>query len=196
MKNKLVMGVLIVVALLLVVWILTRDKSDVSYVDPLPQAQGPLDISYVVDRTEFLLVNGKAEKEIVPDSATKNILRVFGEPVYGDLNGDGNADAALLLENQPGGSGTFYYATLAINQGNGVYKSTNTLILGDRIAPQTVEIRDGRAVFNYAIRRADENFTVQPSIGKSLWIHIDPNTGEIGEWVKDFEGESNIPRPE
>lgn len=152
----------------------------------------PLDvknISYVINGEVFNLQNGLAVKDISPNSATKNTLRFFGEPVYGDLNGDGKEDAAILLSNDQGGSGIFYYAVLAIKDDVNTYKTTNALFLGDRIAPQTVNIINGRAVYNYAERKFDEPMTTQPSIGKSLWIHYDKKTGEIGEWVKDFEGE-------
>ncbi len=149
----------------------------------------PLNNVYRIGGEEFVLVNGKAEKETVSGSASKNILRVFGEPVYGDLDQDGDYDAALLLENDPGGSGRFYYAVLVMRDGEGFWP-TNTMLLGDRIAPQTIEIREGRAVFNYADRLPLDPMTTAPSIGKSVWVHYDKNRGEIGEWVKDFEGES------
>lgn len=147
--------------------------------------------TYTVDGVTFTLTEGMEAQELTPGSVTKNILSIFGEPVYGDLNKDGKDDAAVLLVNHSGGSGTFYYAVLAIATGT-KYVTTNTLLLGDRIAPQTVEIHDGRAVFNYAERRTDESMTVQPSIGKSLFIHYDANTGTIGELVQNFEGEADV----
>ncbi len=149
-------------------------------------------ISYVIGGETFNLINGLAEKEITPGSASKNTVHVFGEPVYGDLDKDGDLDAAVLLVNDSGGSGVFYYAVLAINN-DGVYRATETMFLGDRIAPQTVGIEEGRAVYNFAERRANEPMTEQPSIGKSVWVHYNQKTNEIGEWVKDFEGESNRP---
>jgi hypothetical protein len=147
--------------------------------------------TFVINEEEFALVNGKAEIEIVPGAASREVVRIFGEPIYGDLDSDGDNDAAVLLEYTTGGSGTFYYAVLAMQESDS-YRTTNTLLLGDRIAPQTVAIEDGRAVYNYAIRRQDENFGTAPSIGKSLYIHYDAASGTIGEWVKDFEGESNF----
>ena len=148
----------------------------------------PKTISYVVNGDTYTLKNGVATSSVAPDSASMNTLSIFGEPVSGDLDSDGDSDSALLLSLNTGGSGVFYYAVLALNT-NGQYKSTNTLFLGDRIAPQTVEIQEGHALFNYAERRADEPMTAQPSITKSLWIQLDKTTSEIGEWVKDFEGE-------
>jgi heat shock protein HslJ len=141
----------------------------------------------------FELVDGKAEKEYPGGGATKNTLALFQDPVIGDLDGDGDADGALLLVNNPGGSGTFYYAVLVMNNDNS-YVATNVLLLGDRIAPQTVEIHDGRAVYNYAERPVGAMMTARNSEGKSLWIHFDKKTNEIGEWVKDFEGEADPDR--
>lgn len=146
--------------------------------------------TYNINGEIFTLKNGSTSKEISPDSAIKYTVAIFGEPVYGDLNKDGVNDAAVLLVSNPGGSGIFYYAVLAIATGS-TYTTTNTLLLGDRIAPQTIEIHEGRAVFNYAVRKTTDPMTTQPSIGKSLWIHYDTKTGQIGEFVKDFEGEAD-----
>jgi len=150
-------------------------------------------ISYIIDKESFQLKDGVFVRDIAPNSATKQTVRIFGEPIYGDLNGDRKDDAALMLSNDMGGSGTFYYAVLAIATST-TYKATNALILGDRIAPQTIEIHDGRAVFNYVERKSREPMTTRPSIGKSLWIHYDAKTNNIGEWVKDFEGEADVNR--
>ena len=150
-------------------------------------------MTYTVGGETFTLINGKAEKEYTSDSATKNTLSIFGQPLYADLDKDNDLDAALWLVNNPGGSGTFYYAVLAINNGNDSF-TTNALLLGDRIAPQTLEFDSGRALFNYAERKAGEPMTTQPSMGKSLWIQYDLQRSEIGEWVKDFEGEADPAR--
>lgn len=149
-----------------------------------------LNLTFVIDGEEYKLENGLAAKVAAPESSFAMTLRVFGEPVYGDLDKDGDEDAALWLQHDPGGSGTFYYGALAMKYGAG-YKATDTLFLGDRIAPQTLNIMEGRAVYNFAERRADEAYSVEPSIGRSVYVHYDVESGEIGEWVKDFEGESN-----
>ncbi|MEY4731284.1 MAG: hypothetical protein RL681_230 [Candidatus Parcubacteria bacterium] len=157
---------------------------------PSANASDVMNMPFTVGGETFVLKDGKAEKEYAPGSASKNTLFIFGEPVYGDLDEDGDMDAAVMLANDPGGSGTFFYAVLAMNGENG-YRATNAMLLGDRIAPQTVEIQDGRAVYNYAERRADEPMSTRPSMGRSTWIAYNKNTNEIGEWVKDFEGETD-----
>lgn len=155
----------------------------------VPKNTDVKNLSYTVGSEAFVLTNGRSEIQSEQNSTTKNTLSIFGEPVYGDLNSDGVNDAAILLAHEPGGSGTFYYAVLAINT-NGNYEATEAMFLGDRIAPQTVEIHDGRAVYNIAIRKGTDPMTTPPSIGQSVWIHYDARTNSIGEWVKDFEGES------
>lgn len=145
-------------------------------------------ISYTINGVSYMLSGGKTEVEVASGSAEKQTVMIFGEPVYADLNGDSVEDAAVMLTTSGEGSGTFYYAALAIASGT-TFVSTNPLLLGDRIAPQAIEINDGVAVYNYAIRSIGEPFTTQPSLGKSLHIYYDKKTGEIGELVKNFEGE-------
>lgn len=178
-------GVIIVIVVIGVVLFINYDNKNVSA--PVSNNSSVLNNSYTVDNHIFNLVNGKAEIA-TPNSSSKNTLSIFGEPVYGDLDKDGDNDAALMLVNNPGGSGTFYYAVLAINN-NGSYVATNTMLLGDRIAPQTINIQDGRAVYNFAERKGTDPMTTPPSIGKSVWVYYNAKDNTIGEWVKDFEGE-------
>ncbi len=166
-------------------------SGSLSSTTPMTVFSSVKNMPYVILNKTFTLKGGKAEVALTPGSSSVNILLMFGEPVYGDLDGDGDTDAAILLANSPGGSGTFYYAVLAIKNGKS-YTSTNALLLGDRITPQTVEIKEGRALYNYAVRKDTDPVTTSPSIGKSLWIHYDAKTNTIGELAKDFEGEADI----
>jgi hypothetical protein len=52
------------------------------------------------------------------------------------------------------------------------YLGTNAVFLGDRIAPQTTEIRDEEIIVNYAERKLDEPMTTPPSIGVSKYFKI------------------------
>ena len=134
-------------------------------------ATDPLQAAYLIEKQEVRLIDGQAEAEAAPGSATKIKTSVFGQPVFGDLNEDGNEDAALLLVYQPGGSGTFYYVVAALNV-NGGFRGTNAVLLGDRIAPQTIEIRNGVVIANYADRRLEESMAVLPSVGMSKYLVV------------------------
>lgn len=131
----------------------------------------PENASYQIDRDLVTLRNGVSETQI-PNSSTIVITRIFGEHIYGDLNGDGVDDAGLILQYEPGGSGTFYYAASAINN-NGNFQGTNAILLGDRIAPQNIQIRDGILIANYAERKTTDPMTTQPSIGVSKYMRFD-----------------------
>jgi hypothetical protein len=144
---------------------------------PKPPAE-LTDLAITIDDQKFTMSNGVAEIPATPGSAIKNTIRLVGEPVMGDADGDGDLDAALLIQNDPGGSGTFYYAVAAINNG-GVYRASNALLLGDRIEPQTVEFTDGRFAYTYAERRAGEPMTAHPSVEKTVLITVDKSTGVI-----------------
>lgn len=129
----------------------------------------PLNATYMIDRVPVTLVNGKASMSAAPGSAARIITNIFGEPATGDLNGDGVPDAAILLTQDAGGSGTFFYVAAAINT-SGTAQGTDAYFLGDRIAPQNIAITNGEIVTNYAVRAAGEPMTTQPSIGTTTYL--------------------------
>ena len=118
------------------------------------------------------LKNGVAESSPSPVSASKTITKYFGNEVKGDFNSDGSTDIAFLVTQTNGGSGTFYYVVTALKIKDG-YKGTNGFLLGDRIAPQTTEYKEGEIVVNYADRRLSEPMTTDPSIGVSRYFKIE-----------------------
>ena len=60
---------------------------------------------------------------------------------------------------------------------NGGFRGTNAVLLGDRIAPQTIEIRDGVVIANYTDRRPEESMAVPPSVGMSKYLVV--KAGEL-----------------
>lgn len=127
--------------------------------------------TYMIDGRAVTLVNGTAEEETISGAATKTITRYFGNEAYGDVNGDDVSDIAFLLSQDLGGSGTFYYVVAALKIGGG-YKGTNAVLLGDRVAPQPTEIRDGVIIVNYAERAPGEPMTARPSVGVSKYLRV------------------------
>ncbi len=123
----------------------------------------PTNATYVIEGQSVTLVNGKFEASAAPDSATETTTTLF-ERAAGDLNGDGRSDAAVILVQNPGGSGTFYYVAAAINTPSGA-QGTNAILLGDRIAPQNISIKNEAVVMNYADRNPGEPFSTPPSVG-------------------------------
>lgn len=143
------------------------------------------------------LVEGAATTQMTMGSTTPSTVRYFGNEAKGDLNGDGLSDMAFLITQESTSGETFFYAVGAIQNFAGRYQGTDAVLIGDRIAPQTTEIRsmlDGAAgiflIVNYADRAPGEPMTAQPSVGSSLYLKLDPQTLSFGELVQDFEGES------
>ncbi|MEI6835776.1 MAG: hypothetical protein WCK59_03000 [Candidatus Falkowbacteria bacterium] len=175
-KTLLISGGLILVVILLIVILgiykfnFTNDDIYIKNGDKTASK----DATYLIEGQSVTLKNGSAESESAPNSASKNITRYFGNEVSGDLNGDGQIDKAFLLTQDGGGSGTFYYLAVALATNNG-YEGLNTILLGDRIAPQTTEFKDGQIIVNYAERKADEAMTVAPSIGVSRFFRVADN---------------------
>jgi hypothetical protein len=99
-------------------------------------------------------------------------MKYFGNEVRGDLNNDGIGDIAFLFTYDGGGSGTFYYVVAALGSKDG-YIGTNAIFLGDRIAPQATEFRDGNIIVNYADRKPTDPMTARPSVGVSKYLKID-----------------------
>ena len=148
-------------------------------------------IAYSIGGQTVRLVDGVAEVPAAPGSAARIITRYFGNDVRGDLNADGREDVAFLLTQEPGGSGTFFYAVVALDLPSGLVGSQG-LLIGDRIAPQTTELRaDGIIVVNYADRGPGESFSSPASTAKTILLKLNPTTMRLGELVQDFEGEAD-----
>lgn len=131
--------------------------------------------SFTLDGHTITLVNGLSETPIENSSALMS-TRFFGHQTQGDINGDGLEDHAFLITQSMGGSGTFYYVTVALKKDDG-YKTTNAFLIGDRIEPQSVEIRSatGELHVNYASHKPGESMASQPSEEKLLLLKVTPN---------------------
>jgi hypothetical protein len=152
------------------------------------------DAAFSIEGQKVQLVDGVAEMEAAPGSASKITTRYFGNELKTDLDGDGREDVAFILTQDTGGSGTFYYAVAALNTDKG-YVGSDGYLLGDRIAPQSTNMstnprQKNVVVFNYAERAMGEPMTAAPSVGKSAYLKLDPTSMQWGIVEPDFEGES------
>ena len=87
-------------------------------------------------------INGIYKEKIVPDSFTELVVTLSDKMAFGDLNGDGEKDAAVILIINPGGSGTFRYLAAVINQ-NGAPNHVASQLLGDRVKVKSLSIKSG-----------------------------------------------------
>ncbi len=183
MNTKKITTVIILIIIALVVVFFIYKNSDSKKVVDYKNA------TYKIDGKNVTLVNGKSELPI-PNSSSKITTQYFGNEVFHDLNNDGRQDVAFILTQNTGGSGTFFYVVAALDTPDG-YVGTDGVLLGDRISPQSTSMGKGNIiVVNYADRKKDESFAVQPSVGKSIWLLLDTKTMQFGEVAQNFEGES------
>ena len=107
------------------------------------------------------------------NSSASTTTRYLGSEAEGDLNGDGLEDLAFWVTQESGGSGTFYYVVVALKRAGG-YTATNAFRIGDRIAPQSMEIRtEARELHvNFADRKRGEPMTTPPSEAKVLLLKV------------------------
>ena len=74
---------------------------------------------------------------------------------FGDLDGDGIADAAVVVFTSGGGSGTFRYL-IAVLDRDGTPEQAARVYLGDRVQVESVTIASGEIVMDMlAHRRSD-----------------------------------------
>jgi hypothetical protein len=71
--------------------------------------------------------------------------QMLGQAAIGDLDGDGVADAAIILVVDMGGSGTFHVLIAVLAQKG----QAADLLLGDRVQENTLSIQAGKIVLDY-----------------------------------------------
>ena len=94
---------------------------------------------------EITLVDGQAEEEIAPGSASKLVVTLIEPTAFGDLDGDGVDDAAVLLASNSGGSGTFIDLHAVLDE-DGEPVDAASAFLGDRVQVNRLTIEDGQIV--------------------------------------------------
>lgn len=79
----------------------------------------------------------------VEGGASRPTVSLMAAPVaYGDLDGDGRADAAALLVSDSGGSGDFVYLAV-VEWRDGQPVNTASALLGDRVQVKSLAVADG-----------------------------------------------------
>jgi len=132
----------------------------------------PSNATFKIERDTVALVNGRAEREATPGSATKVTTTLADQRVSGDVDGDGRPDTVVVLIYQPGGSGTFFYVAALLNAIGGV-TTTPAVVLGDRIKVTGVKL-DGRTIMVDVLdRTAAQPMTESPSIASTKRFVID-----------------------
>ena len=166
MKKKRIVFIAVFIAIIVSVFVVHQKQEQSIVSTDLKNA------TYTIDGELVTLVDGYSKNAVAPGSASSVETRFFGNVAEGDFDSDGAGDAVFIITQDAGGSGTFYYAVLALGSKDGSYVGKNAIFMGDRIAPQTTEYRDGMIIVNYADRGPAEPMTAPPSIGVSRYFKV------------------------
>ena len=130
---------------------------------------------YHIDSTDdrFQLTDGEYRKKYLPDSASERIVRL-SDNVAGNLGNTDGEDAAVILIDDPGGSGTFYYLGAVINQ-SGNPLNVATVSLGDRVKVKALDIEEEEIVVHMLTREADKSMASEPTLEVTQKYRLEDN---------------------
>jgi hypothetical protein len=126
-------------------------------------ALDPRNATYRIDGVEYTLVDGQSAVQAAPGFSMKIRTLIVGDPVQGDVDGDGGMDFAVALVHQPGGSGTFYYAAVLSAEGDH-QRAVNAILLGDRIRIESLTLRNSYLRVDFLDRAAGDAMAKEPTL--------------------------------
>lgn len=126
-----------------------------------------LNAGYRIGDDILKLVDGKRSAPAVPGAPPMRVTTVVGQPVSGQI--EAKPALAVVVADQPGGSGTFYHAALVFDNG----EPAATAPIGDRIEPLSIAFEGDTLTVKYLDRRPDEPMVAKPSIAKTLRLRLD-----------------------
>lgn len=143
-----------------------------SFGKPVPAALDYKQAVYTIDGVPMRLYQPGTE-------TAPTDLVYFGNEVSADLDGDGRVDMAFIVSRQTSPKDTVYYAVAALRTESG-YVGSDGYLLGTNIAPQSTFMSQyprhkDVVVFAYADRPIGAVTTDSPSVGKSVFLKIDPS---------------------
>ncbi len=136
-----------------------------------------LSAEYLIDDGEnerVKLHNGTFEKAIVPGSASKIRATLGSTSSIADINNDNIEDAVVTLRVNYGGSGTFSYLALLLNEVDNM-NNVDTVFLGDRIIVKSIRISTNFITVTLLKRKKSEPMSTLPSIEKKLKFELQEN---------------------
>ncbi len=117
---------------------------------------------YTIDDRRIPLVDGSFESAVNGSSAVYKTKLLEG-PAFADVDGDGVKDAVVLLRDETGGTGIFYY-TAAVLSKAGSWLATDTVFIGDRIRIKEISIDNGVISISVLERGDGEAMTAEPTL--------------------------------
>ena len=145
----------------------------------------PANAGFYIDGIVYTLVNGALEQPI-EDSETNNVFKLLEFKSSGDINQDGTDDTAVVLLNDAGGSGTFYYLGILTSGPAPIIE--NTTFLGDRIDIKGISFVDGKFEVVYLDRDSETSFDAAPTIEITGIAELDESKTSFNFSCRDTAG--------
>jgi heat shock protein HslJ len=129
------------------------------------------------------LTDGRYEGEpFVEGGATRLVVTLISPFAFGDLNGDGVDDAAVILVANPGGSGTFYsLEAVASDGGEPVHLASYPL--GDRVKVRSLAIEDGQIALEMVAHGPDDPMCCPTQVVRNTYALEGGALVEVGSEV-------------
>ena len=125
--------------------------------DQITHGMDPMNHSYLVEKEQVVLADGHAREKISGTTAII-ITEVIQKPIFADLNGDNTKEAALILMQHTGGSGTFFYLAVARDSDDIV----ESYFLGDRVRVEAMKIFKNQITVEYLDRAKYDPMSARP----------------------------------
>ncbi|WP_143713883.1 hypothetical protein [Candidatus Chrysopegis kryptomonas] len=120
--------------------------------------------------TTIKLKNGKFLLDETTEEGFRNYLEVSlveDKIAFGDVDGDGDEDAVIILASTGGGSGYFYEVGVILNQ-NGKPEYLTGEVLGDRVKVNFVKILSDRSILIDMVVHGEDDPMCCPSTPKII----------------------------
>jgi peptidoglycan/xylan/chitin deacetylase (PgdA/CDA1 family) len=132
-----------------------KQLKSATYVIP-PEMGGP-------DDGQIPLQDGVYGYTPVPGSASVERYLIYPGVAFGDIDGDANEDAVVILINVSSGSGNFYHLIPVRNAG-GQPQPLNATFIGDRVVVEQVLVVDGEEHLLFRTYRPEEPYGSTPTL--------------------------------
>lgn len=142
-------------------------------------------LEYRIDDQVIQLEKGKYVQKIAPGTASEMYVALSDWLVLGDLNGDRQADAAVILITNNGSTGKHYYLVPVLRQGNQLV-ALNAILIGERISIVSMIIEDQQIDVVYLDREPGDSMVALPKIEIRRRFSIKSNTLAELQLTQDF----------
>lgn len=144
----------------------------------------------VTEEGPVTLTEGRWEGKPYVEGGASFPSLVMAKDFYlaGDLNGDGDDEAVVLLWSSSGGTGTFNYLVVADRENNEI-RTLGATEIGDRVQVRNERIEDGRIVLDVVQHSEDDGACCPSELATRSWSLVG---GQLKEGEAQITGKLSL----